>query len=100
MQADYHQPISSPVLSEVKLRLIRSGRESRLQAGTVMRTSARGWAALQAQGPREEADRVGVRMDASALQKCVDALVPVGAVVIVENLFDQGTELFPSSLGS
>ena len=38
--------------------------------------------------------------DASALQGGVDPSVPVGAVGIVEDPFDQSAELFPSSRGS
>ena len=49
-----------PGFSAVDSHLTRSGRESKSAAGTEVRTLARGWTALQAHGPHEEADRAGV----------------------------------------
>lgn len=88
-----------PGLSAVKSRLIRSGRRSGLEAGTVVRTFARGWTALQAQSPHEETDRVPVGLNAPPLQGDVDPSVPVSAVGIVEDPLDQSAEFLPASLG-
>jgi len=91
--------MSFPAYRLRESRSIRSGRRSGSEAGTVVRTFARGWTALQAQSPHEEADRVPVGLNAPPLQGGVDPSVPVSAVGIVEDPLDQSAEFLPASLG-
>lgn len=91
--------MSFPAYRLRESRSIRSGHDSRSAAGTVVRTFARGWTALQAQSPHEETDRVPVGLNAPPLQGDVDPSVPVSAVGIAEDPLDQSAEFLPASLG-
>ena len=91
--------MSFPAYRLRESRSIRSGHDSRSAAGTVVRTFARGWTALQAQSPHEETDRVPVGLNAPPLQGDVDPSVPVSAVGIIEDPLDQSAEFLPASLG-